>query len=258
MQSQQRLSARRIWSITKPPKQGGINQIQIPVGENWETVNSKEEIEDGCLAEAKSCFTQSKDIPLLTEPLLSEVGTQGFGPAVPAILAGTYVPPRGTDKKTAAFLQELASVPNIPTIPTGLSTSAYQSGWKKMKERTSSGPSGLHFEHMKACMVDSDLADIQSALSNIPYATRYSPQRWQKCTNVFIEKVSRSDMVTKLRSILLYEADFNFNNKCLGRTAFHNAQDHQAVAPEQHGSSQSAIEHGIDKRLTFDIWRQTK
>ena len=245
--AQQRLSARRIRSLTKPPRQCGINQIQVPVGENWEVVTSKEGIEDGCLAEAKSRFTQSKDTPLLMEPLLSEVGNQGFGPAVPAILAGTYVPPPGTDDKTAAFLHEMASVPNIPTIPTGLPTSSYRSGWEKMKERTSSGPSGLHFGHIKACMMDIDLADFQSALSNIPYATGYSPQRWQKGTNVFIEKTSRSDMVTKLRIILLYEADFNFNNKCLGRAALFNAHDHQAVAPEQHGSSRSAIEHGINK-----------
>lgn len=173
--AQQRLAPRRIRSITKPPRQRRIAQIQISVHQGWDAVTSKADIELGCLNEAQSRFTQSKDAPLLREPLLSEVGKQGFRPAVPDILNGTYAPPPRTDRCTAAFLDELSSIPNTPTLLTGTHAPEYQSGWKKMKERTSSGPSGLHFGHVKACMMDNDLADFQSSLSNMSFATGYSP-----------------------------------------------------------------------------------
>ena len=44
----------------------------------------------------------------------------------------------------------------------------------------------------------------------------------------------------------------------MGRRALQNSKKVNALAPEQHGSLHSAIEHGVNKRLTFDIWRQSK
>ena len=64
----------------------------------------------------------------------------------------------------------------------------------------------------------------------------------------------------RLRTILLYEADFNFNNKVLGRRMMHNAEQYDLLALEQYGSRKhkTAIECALNKRLIFDILRQTK
>jgi hypothetical protein len=64
---------------------------------NWVELTKKEDIERAMCAENARRFDQAKDTPLLQEPLFSEVGPLGFGPASQAILDGTYDPPPGTD-----------------------------------------------------------------------------------------------------------------------------------------------------------------
>ena len=52
----------------------------------------------------------------------------------------------------------------------------YTDGWKVMREKTSSASrNGLHFGHMKACTFNSDLAEFESSILHIPYATGYAP-----------------------------------------------------------------------------------
>ena len=135
-----------------------------------------------------------------------------------------------------------------------------QQGWKQQKEHTSSGISGQHFGIMKAVMGNQLLADVHSSMANIPFATGFTPSRWKKGVDVFIEKKNKSSQVDKLRIILLYESDFNFNNKILGRQALENAEKFNLLAKEQYGSRKhkSAVEQVLNKQLTYDIWRQSR
>jgi hypothetical protein len=78
-----------------------------------------------------------------------------------------------------------------------------------------------------------------------------------------VEKGTRCNVGKKagspsLRAILLYEADFNQNNKRLGREMLYRAEQYKAVATEQYGSRKilSAVDQSLNKALTFDIWRQ--
>jgi hypothetical protein len=70
-----------------------------------------------------------------------------------------------------------------------------------------------------------------------------------------------------MRTILLYDAAFNQNNKWIGRATMRQAEKlqrakltstRQAMAPEQFGSRKShqAIDQCLNKRLTFDLSRQ--
>jgi hypothetical protein len=73
-----------------------------------------------------------------------------------------------------------------------------------------------------------------------------------------IEKKPGTRRLDSLRAILLYEADFNQNNKRLGRKMLFQAEAHDAVAVEQFGSrkNMSASDQSLNKALTFDLWRQ--
>jgi hypothetical protein len=55
-------------------------------------------------------------------------------------------------------------------------------------------------------------------------------------------------------------AEFNMNNKKLGRDMMFHAEKHQAVAREQYGSRQNhqCILAALNKRLTMDLLRQTR
>ena len=93
---------------------------------------------------------------------------------------------------------------------------------------------------------------------NIPYATGYSPSRYQFGTDAMLLKASKSRRIEKLRTIILYGAEFNFMNKILGRDMLANAESNNSLAPELFGSrkTKSAIELAVCKRLTLDITRQ--
>jgi hypothetical protein len=53
----------------------------------------------------------------MTEPLLSELGFLGDGPAIDDILAGTYIPPDGTDYYAALLLQKMKILEAIKRLP---------------------------------------------------------------------------------------------------------------------------------------------
>jgi hypothetical protein len=97
-------------------------------------------------------------------------------------------------------------------------------------------------------------------MSNFPLRTGYSPRRWQQGIEVMLLKQLNNFHVNKLRAILLFEADFNHNNKRLGRALMNHAEMNNWLAPEQYGSRKqvSAIDHCLNKRLSFDIIRQLK
>jgi hypothetical protein len=75
-----------------------------------------------------------------------------------------------------------------------------------------------------------------------------------------IKKKEQLNLVSKLRTITLTEADFNFNNKVLGKQTLHHAKINNLIAKEQYGSrkGKGAIEHALHKRLTFNIMRQMR
>ena len=104
------------------------------------------------------------------------------------------------------------------------------------------------------------IATVHTSFANILYLTGYSPLRWQYGINAIIPKEEGNFRVDRLRTFLLYEADFNFNNKILGRRMMQNAESEDLLALEQYGSrkKKKAIECTLNKRLIFDILRQTK
>ena len=75
-----------------------------------------------------------------------------------------------------------------------------------------------------------------------------------------IEKEDENYRVDRLCTILLYEADFNQNNKVAGREMMYNAERAQVLAPENYGSRKrlTLLDHAVNKRLTFDILRQQR
>ena len=64
--------------------------------------------------------------------------------------------------------------------------------------------------------------------------------------------------VELMRTITLFSADFNMNNKWLGKLIMNQAEKHHLLAPEQFGSRRrhKSITVALNQRLTFDLCRQ--
>jgi hypothetical protein len=259
----QRESSRRIKYTLGKLKGGGVTRVEVETEQGTiREVTTKIGIERECMEENKRKFRQTQQTPCMREPLRGLLGNLGNTIHGIEILEGRFQPPDSTPQYTREFIAQLQKPPQLfpPPLIASMTTKEFQSGWRKMKETTSAGISGLHFGHLKSCSHDKFLSNFEASLASIPLASGYSPQSWQYGVNVMIQKKAKVDLITKLRTITLTEADFNFNNKLLGKKTIQHAEDHQLLAKEQYGSrkGKSAIEHAIHKKLTFDIMRQTR
>ncbi len=64
----------------------------------------------------------------------------------------------------------------------------------------------------------------------------------------------------KLQIIVLFEVDFNMNNKWIGRAVMYTVDKLQALAPEQYGSqkSKAANIQSLNKCLFYDMIRSNQ
>ena len=261
----QREDARKIKGTLKRLEKFAVESVEIEddAGET-SLVTNKEELERVCILENNSKYCQTHNTICMTEPLRSLLGPTGNTPFCQSILDGTATSPPGTPQYTQELFEQLQQVHQAHpscAIQRGISESDYSEGWKIMKETTSAASiTGLHFGHLKACATDTTLTTFESSVANLPYVTGYSPEQWQESVIVMIKKKAQLNHVSALRSIVLTEADFNFNNKVLGRRVIQHAEDINDIAPEQYGSRKhkSAIDQALHKHLSYDIIRQTK
>ena len=114
--------------------------------------------------------------------------------------------------------------------------------------------------HWKCGSLDATITWVNVSMANIPFLSDYSLKRWQQGINVIIDKSKVNYRVDKLRTILLYEADFNMNNKYIGKDMIQKAEKCKVLAREQYVSRQkkAAILHALNKRLAFYLQRQQR
>lgn len=257
MRERQRHDARQIKYAISNQERRGLQSIEVLKSDGqWQELSAKQDIEHALLQELEGRFNQAAATPFATEPLLSYAGPVGESQGAQEILRGVSVL-RGLDPWAEKFLPFLEQV--VPTQPIGeVSDAEYVASWKRVNERTSAGSSGITIPHLKAHTTSPFLTKVDNALANLPYKFGFSPARWKKGVDVMLEKKPGTRKINTLRAILLYEADFNHNNKRLGRYMLRRAEADNAVAIEQYGSRKnlSAVDQSLNKALTFDLWRQ--
>ena len=222
---QQRHRARLLKSIMNPSLRSGLSSVKRPKdgrwdnGEwigTWEDTNDKDGIEDACLEENDRRFHQAEDTDLLHPDVLEILGGTGCTSAATSLL---YDGDFGDlllylNEASLAYLRECQVPYDIKkrgVFSMDFTTPSYSQGWQRMREQTSC--SGQHFGHHIARSYDKELAAMDAALELIPAISGYSPTRWQQGLNVMIPKKEGETRVTHLRTILLYEAAYNQNNK---------------------------------------------
>ena len=132
------------------------------------------------------------------------------------ILDGTFVYPPWFDKPTREIFQECAVIrQRVPKDSVTLTITAeeWSGHWRKANESTSSSISGRHFGHYKAGLQNQYIAYIHALQSTLVVKLGIVPERWANGLSVMLQKIFGCSLITKLRSILLMEADFNAANK---------------------------------------------
>ena len=90
--------------------------------------------------------------------------------------------------------------------------------------------------------------------------TGATPERWSKGLSVMLEKIAGVALVTKLRTILLMDAGFNFQNRLIfGDRMMKLARENGLVPEEIYSEKGKPAEDAILQQvLLFDIARQLR
>ena len=233
--------------------------VTIKTEGGTKTISEKIQLEKAIIKENKHKYHQTESTcPFMQPPLRNDFGDLGKGPGTEKVLNGEYIPSLNLTPSTQEYIK-LCSLPKGELIMNPLTRSLdyFNQSWRKMREQTSSRD--IHFGHFRAATEQNKIMNLHYQLAEIPFRTGYSPTRWKKATNVMILKKEGNTDIDKLRTLVLFEADFNHNNKFLGRSMMHHMVDSNALAKEQYSSpGKKCIDHVVNRKLYFDLVRYQK
>ncbi len=216
----------------------GVSAVEVMnANGEWEVTTKKGEVEQECMRENIRRFTQANNSPSLRDDQVQILGWMGDTNEAVSILEGGPLP-HNLDPLLARltpYLKRPNNTSNEYTIPTDILKADYEHAWKRCREFTSTGTSGLHFGHFQASINDITLLELDRRLLEISFQTGHIMKRWKQGIDVMIPKKIGSLRASQLRTIVLMEPDFNLINK------------NQSIAAEQFGSrkAKSAITHAI-------------
>ena len=258
VREQQRTTSRRIKTVFGRGRGQGTSKIEITLEDgSIKEITRQGTMERHIIRENRNKVHQSENCPLFHDDLVKDLGFMGDGPEVDNVLDGSYLPPEGIGWATARWLKHMKRTNPVAQSEISTSLKDYRHGWKLTKERTASGE--LHMGHFKAGAMHKKIGWFNFVMAVLPYSSGYVPNRWRQGTDVMLLKKNDVYLLDKLRTIVLYEADFNHENKRLGRNLMNMALDKKLVANEQFcRPGRSAQENAVCKRLIFDHIRTKK
>ena len=175
---------------------GSTSKLQIPhphVPNEYIWTEDKDEIEASIINANKKKFRLADDTPFRLDPLLSHCGTYGDTNHSDDILLGRYDASQ-LDEGTRIFIRHLqvdTNIMNRPPVANKITMQEFQDYWKKVRERTSSSPSGRHFGQWKAIAKSDYLSAIFTKLTSLPVESGFSPSRWCQRLECSLEKKAR-------------------------------------------------------------------
>ena len=178
---------------------------------------TQETVKQGIFSEVHNKrYTLAGEAPICNGELFQDFGYLANTSASNAVLDGTYMMPPESDQSTAELFAEIARIRALipkDSVSIKITPSQWKRYWQVVNEETSSSESGLHFGHYKVGRLSDIIAHYHAAHVTVTLAHAIQLERWSRGLSVMLEKTLGVTLVTKLRAILLMEADFNASNK---------------------------------------------
>jgi hypothetical protein len=132
--------------------------------------------------------------------------------------------------------------------------------WRGKREATSSSESGLHFGHYISGCASEQISHFHALKSTLVVNKGIVFDRWVRGLSVMLEKLFGCALITKLRSILLMEANFNATNKIVYGNRMLRKVRQSNILPEEIYSEKNCLANDstLVKVLFYDIVRQTR
>ena len=259
---------RKMWYFInrsqKDPRSGAphIVQRETPLG-GTEDSTCKEDTEGFIFDTIEYRFQLANDAPISKTMLIDQLGHLADTDIAQQIVEGSFEIPDEIDDSTALILEEIGKIGVKMTngdVTITITPEEFQYFWKRVKERTSSSLSGIHYGHYKAAAHSDRISSFLAKKITLISRTGCPPERWSYGLTVMLEKIAGLALVSKLRAILLMEADFNMHNKLIfGKRMLDRARAEGIIPPEQYSDKEHTSEDGtFDKILQSDISRQKR
>ena len=208
-------------------------------------------------------FYLAEQAPICQGTLREDFGYMAATEVAKSVLEGTYEYPADFDPATRELIEECARIrQKIPpnSVSPEITGNQWQYRWTGAKEATSSSESGLHFGHYKAGAKSDVVSAFHALKTTLALRRGISLARWSRGLSVMLEKLFGCTLVTKLRAILLMEADFNAANKIIyGERMLDNARAHGYRPQEIYSEKGKMADDGsLAKVLFYDITRQSR
>lgn len=203
-------------------------------------------------------FYITEQAPICQGKLRGNFGYMANNGAGRAVLNGTYQCPEGTDEGTINLFREIAHIRSIvpkDSVDTSITRQRWVDHWRPKKEKTSSSESKLHFGHYKAGALSVIISRHDALKTTICNKWGFSLDRWVRGLSCMLEKIPGCNVIEKLRSILLMEADYNANNKeLIGNRMMSVVRDYGLMMEEIFSEMGRTAEDGaLSKILFYDI-----
>jgi hypothetical protein len=202
----------------------------------------------------------SEDRPTMIPPLVNLLQYDGMTPFASGVLNGTAEIPPEVDSYTQRLLRQ-CKAPIAGSVKDDqqelFPLELYLEDCRRLRERTSSGPSDVTPAMIKTAALDPTLCLVDYHLAYVPWKTGRPAPTWLHGLDLLIYKAAGDNRAEKLRPILLFDIEANMHNKRLGRVAMRKAEEANAISWEQYGSrrSHSADVQALNTRLLYDLLR---
>jgi len=193
-------------------------------------------------------FYLTEAAPICNGSLWNDFGYSATSITAQMVLSGTYDYPEDFDIATKELCIECAEIRlRVPkdSIRTIVHLQEWDNHWKRSKEETSSSLSGRHFGRYKAAKHSKYVSHFQALLVFLTMQRGLVMDRWARGLSVMLQKIIGCSLVTKIRSILLLEADFNCVNKIIyGVRMMENVCMHKLIPSEIYSERGRMAEEG--------------
>jgi hypothetical protein len=132
------------------------------------------------------------------------------------ILNATYTYPDDFNNATKEICEECAWIQlKVPkdSLDLTITSNNWRMQWRGRRKATPLSELGLHFGHYIAGCASEQVAHLHALKSTLVVNNGIVLDRWARGLLVMLEKLFGCALITKLRSILLMEANFNAMNK---------------------------------------------
>ena len=225
---------------------------------NWEIIESKTETERFILQWMQLYQGQAKETPLSSGSRDINLQDEHFRDR---LLKGDITKSECSNIEIYEFLRALRRKRAVPQLKFEYTYNDFTKMIKKMKEKTSSSPSGRHIGHYKALlqMENTDMLEIIYDILNLSMTFGIVLERFYKVATTLLEKDSGQPKIHRLRPICIVETELN----CIAKSQWskklmRHVDTFKLLTEDQYGGragrqAQSAV---LNKILYYNIQNQ--